>query len=155
VRQPPTDSRPPLRFLIFSHHSYSKISHTIQLSIGTRKVWLCARCTGILIGMTTGLFYADYLAKGFVQMPILIAIFLLPAMIDWLLQVFSVRDSTNPRRIITGALIGDVYLAGIIALANGWFALLFFYALAFAAIGAVLYVLFRMTGIMDEYLPQS
>jgi len=33
--------------------------------------------------------------------------------------------------------------------------LLFFYALAFAAIGAVLYVLFRMTGIMDEYLPQS
>ncbi len=105
--------------------------------------------------MTTGLFYANYLAKGFVQMPILIVIFLLPAMIDWLLQVFSVRDSTNSRRIITGALIGDVYLTGIIALANGWFALLFFYALAFAAIGAVLYVLFRITGIMDEYLPHS
>ncbi len=105
--------------------------------------------------MTTGLFYADYLARGFVQMPILIVIFLLPAMIDWLLQVFSVRDSTNPRRLITGALIGDIYLAGIVALAKGWFALLFFYALAFAAVGALLYVLFRMTGIMDEYLPQS
>jgi hypothetical protein len=79
----------------------------------------------------------------------------LPATVDWLFQVFRLRNSTNPRRLVTGALVGQVYLVGLIALARGWFTLLLYYALAFAAYGAILYVLFRITGAMNDYLANS
>ncbi len=88
VTQRPTDSRPPFWFFILSHHSYSKLSHTIRVSLGRKEVHLCARCTGIGMGMTVGLFYANYLAHSFLQYPGLIIAFVLPATMDWLFQVF-------------------------------------------------------------------
>jgi len=66
-----------------------------------------------------------------------------------------VKNSTNPRRLATGALVGHAYLVGLIALARGWFALLLYYALTFAVYGAILYVLFRTTGVMNDYLASS
>jgi uncharacterized membrane protein len=153
--QQPAGSRPPLRFFLLSHHSYNKISHTIQFRFGSRRVYLCARCTGIGVGLVTGLFYVDYLANSFVKFPGLILVFGLPAIADWLFQVFRLKESTNPRRLLTGALVGNAYLVGIVAIARGWFGLLIFYGLAFAGISASLYVIFRMTGIMDDYLARS
>ena len=155
IRQRPTDSRPPLWFFMLSHHSYNKLSHTIRISIGKREAYLCARCTGIGIGMIIGLLYVNFLAYGFLQYPALIVAFVLPATVDWLFQVFRFRNSTNPRRLVTGALVGQAYLVGIIALARGWFDLLSYYALVFATYAIILYVLFRITGVMNDYLESS
>jgi uncharacterized membrane protein len=107
------------------------------------------------MGMAVGLLYVNYLAYLFLQYPALIAAFVLPAAVDWLFQVFKFKNSTNPRRLVTGALVGHAYLVGLIALARGWFGLLLYYALAFVACGAILYVLFRMTGVIDDYLASS
>ena len=155
VTQRLADSRPPFWFFILSHHSYGKLSHTIRVGLGRRDVYLCARCTGIGVGMAVGLFYVNYLADGFLRFPGLIVAFVLPAIVDWLFQVFRLRTSTNPRRLVTGALVGQAYLVGLIALVRGWFALLSYYALAFAGFAVILYVLFRMTGAMDDYLSSS
>jgi uncharacterized membrane protein len=150
-----TDSRPPLWFFLLSHHSYSKLSHTIQVSLGTKEVHLCARCTGIGVGMLVGLSYVNYLAYGFLRYPALIVAFVLPAIVDWLFQVFSVKNSTNPRRLVTGALVGQTYLVGLIALVRGWFDLLLYYVLVFALLGVILYALFRVTGVMSDYMESS
>ena len=155
VRQRPIDSRPPVWFFMLSHHPYSRLSHTIRFGLGTKEVYLCARCTGIGIGMAVGLLYVNYLAYGFLQYPGLIVAFVLPATLDWLFQVFRFKNSTNPRRLVTGALVGQAYLVGLVALARGWFVLLLYYALVFAAYGAILYVLFRITGVMNDYLESS
>ncbi len=155
VTQRATDSRPPFWFFILSHHSYSKLSHTIRVSLGRKEAYLCARCAGIGVGMTVGLLYANYLAYSFSQYPSLIVAFTLPATMDWLFQVFRLKNSTNPRRLLTGALVGHTYLAGLIALARGWIILLSYYALAFAAYGAILYLLFRTTRVMNRYLASS
>src|SRR5437899_13100788 len=104
-----TDSRPPLWFFMLSHHSYSRLSHTIRISLGTREVYLCARCTGIGVGMLVGLSYVNYLAYGFLQYPALIVAFVLSAIVDWLFQVLRIKNRTNPRRLVSGALVGKTY----------------------------------------------
>jgi uncharacterized membrane protein len=153
--QEKADSRPSLWFLILSHHSFARLSHTFRISVGTRNVYVCARCTGIAIGMIAGLAYVNVLAEWFFQYPVLIFVFTSPAAIDWLLQVFKWRESTNSRRLITGALIGQTYLVGLIALVRHWLPLLTIYAIAFAAYGAILYAVFRKTGAMSDYLARS
>jgi uncharacterized membrane protein len=105
--------------------------------------------------MLVGLSYVNYLAYSFLQYPALIVAFVLPAIVDWLIQVFKFKNSTNPRRLVTGALVGQTYLVGLIALARGWFDLLLYYALVLAIYAAILYALFRMTGIMSDYLASS
>jgi uncharacterized membrane protein len=105
--------------------------------------------------MLVGLSYVNYLAYSFLQYPALIVAFVLPAIVDWLFQVFRFKDSTNPRRLVTGALVGQTYLVGLLALARGWFDLLLYYALVLAIYAAILYALFRITGIMSDYLASS
>ena len=85
----------------------------------------------------------------------MIVAFVLPAIVDWLFQVFRFKNSTNPRRLVTGALVGQTYLVGLIALARGWFGLLLYYALVLAFYDAILYALFRITGVMNDYLASS
>ena len=150
-----TDPRLSFRFLILSHHSFARLSHTFRISIGTRNVYICARCTGITIGMIAGLAYVNVIAEWFFQYPVLIFVFTMPAMIDWLVQVFKVSESTNSRRLMTGALVGQTYLVGLIALVRGWLPLLTYYAIAFAAYGVILYSIFRKTGAMNDYLARS
>ena len=145
-------SKPPLWFLLLAHHSYNRISHTLQIPIGSRQVCLCTRCTGILLGMLAGLFYAATLASALARTPLLIFLFPLPAVADWLLQVFRVSESTSLRRLATGALVGQAYLVLLVALAGGWLGLLWYFALAFAAYAVFLYVLFWKTGIMGSYM---
>src|SRR5207244_8936523 len=100
-----TDPRPPLWLFILSHHSYSKLSHTIRVSLGTREVYLCARCTGIGVGMLIGLSYVNYLAYDFLQYPVLIVGFVLLAIVAWLFQVFSLNDRTTSCRLVNSALV--------------------------------------------------
>ena len=148
-------SRPPLWFLLLSHHSYNKISHTIQLRIGQRRVCLCTRCTGIGIGMLAALFYGNILSKMVAETPSLIIFFTMPAIIDWLFQVFGVSESTSIRRLATGALVGQSYFVLLAAIVDGSLSLLSYYLIVFAAYSIILYSLFRKTRVMDSYLASS
>ena len=75
---------------------------------------LCARCTGVLIGQTimlvislTGIFIPFW--AGFLLM--------FPMGIDWSLQYFASKESTNVRRLISGFLGGCGYIAILAKLA--------------------------------------
>lgn len=80
---------------------------------------LCARCTGALIGQTVGLI------TFWLFIPHISVLFLFCCCmgIDWLIQYLSIRDSTNCRRVVTGALCGyaliTIHLA-VICIAAGY-----------------------------------
>ena len=105
--------------------------------------------------MLVGLLYVNYIANIFLKYPVFISVFTLPAIVDWLFQVFGLRNSTNPRRVITGTLVGQTYLVGLVAITKGWFPLLIDYAMIYAAYTVILYILFKTTGVMKDYLSKS
>jgi len=73
---------------------------------------LCARCTGIFIGIVLG--FALRLS-GILSNPWYGIIFLIPLVIDGTIQFFWRYESTNLRRCITGILFG----IGIILVITG------------------------------------
>ena len=147
--------RPPLWFLLLSHHSYSKISHTIQLNLGQRRVYFCTRCTGIGIGILAALFYTNILVRTFAGAPWLIVIFTLPAIVDWLVQVFGISESTSIRRLATGTLVGQAYLVLLVSIVEARLSLFECYLEVFGMYSVVLYFLFRKTRVMNSYMASS
>jgi uncharacterized membrane protein len=86
--------------------------HWFTLEFGARRIRLCARCTGTVAGyflFTVLLQVLDL--TGFHALPSFLQFFLsftlgLPSAIDWLAQTWRLKDSTNARRVMVGALIG-------------------------------------------------
>ena len=68
-----------------------------------RQLPLCARCTGILAGYVLG---GALFVFGLVPPVWICGLALLPSLIDWVLQTFFFRESTNIRRLATGFLFG-------------------------------------------------
>jgi uncharacterized membrane protein len=99
----------PLFWLSGCHRDRAK-----SLSWRARTFFVCARCTGILIG------YAIFLVlfvAGFAQPNLALGILLnIPAYIDGTVQALDIRQSNNKRRLVTGVMsgIGQV-------MAYGWF----------------------------------
>ena len=69
---------------------------------------VCARCTGVLIGNITAyiMFFIYVIPMRFCIIGCLVTL------VDWLIQKFGIRESTNKRRLITGV-IGGYALATI------------------------------------------
>lgn len=143
--------RPPLRFLLLSHHSSKKLSHTLHIPLRGHDVYLCARCSGILTGFLIGLLYVDLLIATFAAYPILIGILTVPAAVDWFFQVFKRKESTNFRRILTGSLHGQLYAAGLVALVRGLPVISYFVAIM-AIYFVAMYVVFKYTRGFSEYV---
>lgn len=79
---------------------------------------LCARCTGIFIGI---IFTIPILIIGF-NVPIYIPIiFLFPMIIDGMIQYFNILKSTNFRRFITGLLFGFSHIFIVVKLIQHFF----------------------------------
>lgn len=76
---------------------------------------VCARCTGILLGYCTiPLFYF-----GIIKTPvIIIAIIIIPLIIDSITQYSGLRESNNTLRLITGILAGFAFSALVVIAAN-------------------------------------
>lgn len=67
-----------------------------------RQFPVCARCTGVFIGQTLAVILAFL-----VKIPTLVSVLFLSIMgIDWGLQEFKIKESTNYRRLLTGILGG-------------------------------------------------
>lgn len=63
---------------------------------------LCARCTGVVISS-----FAALIVFWYYKLPLIpAALMLLIMFLDWLIQYLGIKESSNPRRLITGLLGG-------------------------------------------------
>ena len=143
--------RPSIPFLLLSHHSWRKLSHTFRIPLCGTTLYVCARCSGIVAGFFVGLLYVDLLIATFSNYPILIGILTLPAAIDWFFQVFKRRESNNLRRVVTGALHGQLYAAGLIAIVRGMSVTVYF-VLVWVGYLIAMYIFFRHNSGFSDYV---
>jgi uncharacterized membrane protein len=73
-----------------------------------RQFPICARCTGVCLGQLAAIFLA--IAERHAIPPAVGALFCLVMLTDWLIQRLRIRESTNVRRLLTGALCGFGYI---------------------------------------------
>lgn len=97
-----------LWLIFFAHHAPDKFHRCLKIQIKGRKLYLCARCTGMLSGIYAAVFLFP-LIQDFVS-PIIaltmLTVFPLPAMLDWLSQYGGRRESNNGIRVASGLLLG-------------------------------------------------
>jgi uncharacterized membrane protein len=79
-----------------------------------RQFPLCARCTGVCIGQFAAIFLA--IAGRCTLPPAVGVLFCFVMLADWLVQRLRIRESTNTRRLLTGALCGFGYINILFAL---------------------------------------
>lgn len=99
-------ARAVLAFLL-AHHDADAEDRTVALA-GVR---LCARCTGMVAGLALALPLLDRAATASgtllsVVPQLLFAALPAAAVVDWGYQTVSGRASTNPRRLLSGGLLG-------------------------------------------------
>lgn len=84
--------------------------HWITLQIFNKKLRLCARCTGIVLGFISLRLGTVLLASSFVLPAttgvILAFSFALPSIVDWLTSKLQLRHSNNTVRMLTGIFEG-------------------------------------------------
>jgi uncharacterized membrane protein len=95
---------------LLSHHTEEHLDRALRLKFpGDRKLYICARCTGMILGFVSGILLQRF---GFItnldeNLSLFLAIGLaLPAMIDWWTQSVFGRESKNYIRVPTGFSLG-------------------------------------------------
>ena len=94
--------------------------HWITLRFFDKKLRLCARCTGIVLGfiflrLGTVLFALSFVLPATIGL-ILAFSFALPSILDWLTNKLKLRQSNNTVRMLTGILEGGGI--GLLSLTN-------------------------------------
>jgi len=95
-----------LRFLLLSHHTKEELHRTIHLKIRGKDLYICARCSGIAIGLTIYILFRQQAAEFMFNNPMLFLLLPAPAMVDWIMQTVGLHESNNLIRIVTGCLMG-------------------------------------------------
>lgn len=99
-------------------------NHWITLNILGRKLRVCARCSGYILGF----FLPSLILKNLDIQPIffgnqwILVCFLLalPLTFDWVTQSFGLRNSSNSVRMFTGLLLGlDLYIYSLLGINMG------------------------------------
>jgi uncharacterized membrane protein len=157
----PVSSTPEWEYLI-AHHFPDRYSRTLELRRGSRAYHFCARCTGELLGFVgcLALFLAIPWFATVGSTAVAAAILgLCPAaaLVDWLTQTTRSRESTNPVRVGSGALLGIAF-AGLVAFAvtGNWI----LFGVGLAVVGSyliialvVLYTTDSWRRVLDEHFP--
>lgn len=85
-------------------------NHWITLNIFGRKLKVCARCSGYILGFSLPFLFFKSLNIRFslISNEWLLVCFLLaiPITLDWVTQSFGLRNSSNSVRMFTGILLG-------------------------------------------------
>jgi uncharacterized membrane protein len=144
-----------LGFLLLAHHTPAKIHRTIHINFLGKNFYLCARCTGryaALVGI-----FAAYLL-GFtlgiwLYLPF-IALLPLPGIADWLSQSCKLRESQNPVRLATGALLGVAEGLLLLLLLNGYFVSFLVGAGVIGGYAFGIYLLAAKTRYLKPYLDE-
>lgn len=107
------------RRYLLSHHEPDDWDRCHQPRVFGRQLRVCARCSGIYPGIILGLLAGNL--GGVPLSPVLIlALFPLPALVDWSLSTFANRSGSNLVRTATGALLGFAYGVGLALISLGW-----------------------------------
>ena len=90
---------------IFAHR------HWITLSINGKKIRLCSRCSGTVVGysLLKFVFFQDsqfFNSLSLNHQLFLCILFAFPTILDWITQTWDWRESTNNLRLVTGFLLG-------------------------------------------------
>ena len=101
-----------LYYLLLTHHPVSASDHTFYFQFGRTKIYLCSRCSGMIIGIIISSFFT-YLVQLILNAQIsaeialfVIIVFPIPGLIDWGTQKLLFRKSTTESRLFTGFIIG-------------------------------------------------
>ncbi len=101
-----------LYYLLLTHHPVSASDHTFYFQFGRTKVYLCSRCSGMIIGIIMSVFFT-YLVQQILGTQFspelalfIIIVFPIPGLIDWGTQKLLFRTSTTESRLFTGFIIG-------------------------------------------------
>jgi uncharacterized membrane protein len=82
------------------------LDHAFCFSLGGKRFYLCARCSGAFIGSFAGAWVLAIAWPG-TSFPLGFALCLaLPLVVDWTIQTLGFCESTNRRRLVTGILAG-------------------------------------------------
>ncbi len=101
-----------LYYMILTHHPPSASDHTFYLQFGRTKIYLCTRCSGVILGGLSAMFTTYLTAKIFqvefsAEIALLMCIILpIPGLTDWGTQRLLLRKSTTESRLFTGFIIG-------------------------------------------------
>lgn len=133
------------RQYLLSHHEPSEYHRCHTLQIRGRPVQFCARCSGIYPGIAVGLglFATGLLAS--IQL-VVVALFPLPALIDWSLTSFRPAKGSNAIRTVTGGLLGIGYGLGLGHLLVDREPLVLALGLGYALLAAVALALYHRSG---------
>ena len=144
-----------LLFLLGSHHPKEKLHRTIRIGLGGKNVYLCSRCTGVVLGMAT-IFAANVFGLTFpisLFLP-LISILPLMAVADWFTQSAKLRESKTWIRLSSGFLLGNSEALSLLLLINGFY-IQFLFALGIASIYALsVYLIAVKTKCLDSYVKE-
>lgn len=145
-----------LLFFLLSHHGRRKLHRTIQVAFRGKKVYLCARCTGICSGIlsTIALRFLGFVVPYFLYVP-LISVLPAPATADWMTQSCGLRESKNAIRVTTGYLLGAAEGLVLLLLASG---LLQLFLIVLAVVGIyflMIYAVARRTRFLSSYLREN
>lgn len=126
--------------MLLTHHPISASDHTFYFKFGRTRIYLCSRCSGVILGGIVALF-STYLIEnifgsGFSpELAFILCILLpIPGIIDWGTQRLLLRKSTTASRLFTGFIIGnalhfmsftDKYYFFILILVMFYFAIFF------------------------------
>ncbi|MCK4380407.1 MAG: DUF2085 domain-containing protein [Candidatus Lokiarchaeota archaeon] len=101
-----------LYYMILTHHPLSASDHTFYLKFGRTKIYLCSRCSGVILGGLFAMFATYLIAKIFhsefsAEFALIMCLILpVPGLIDWGSQRLLLRKSTTSSRLFTGLIIG-------------------------------------------------
>ena len=95
-----------LYYLLLTHHPVSANDHTFYFQFGRTKVYLCSRCSGMVIGIILSLFFTRIVQLSSELAFLIVIIFPIPGLIDWGTQKLLFRKSTTESRLFTGFIIG-------------------------------------------------
>ena len=88
-------------------------NHSITITVLNRKLKVCARCSGAVVGFTlllSSTFILDYsffLSLHAAHQLLLCVALVFPAILDWTTQTWKLRNSNNTLRFSTGFLEGS------------------------------------------------
>jgi uncharacterized membrane protein len=144
-----------LLFLLLAHHPKGKIHHTIRVGFRGNNLYLCSRCTGVVLGIAA--IFAGYaFGRTFPLALYLPLISFLPliAAVDWFTQSAKLRESKTWIRLTSGFLLGNAEALSLLLLFGGFY-LQFICAVGVASIYAVsVYLIALKTKCLDSYLDE-
>lgn len=103
-----SDNRVKLSFrdLLLSHHGADQLNRCYSVNLGGRPRFICARCLGLYPVLASALVVSLSVGPGGGVSPWAMALFCVPALVDWGVARLGLADGVNAVRTATGALAG-------------------------------------------------